>query len=228
MDGCARDIRHRRLQETGQSVEEVGDVHGKREHLEALCFGAFSSAGCMDAEAHNLKDPVRTQWFRDVGQKGSHLLAESLCPCPETFGEVIENVDLVLDGCDEAHVVASFDLALFEQRKDVALNPGPDVVWLELCDQDGAAVVDVAEPVLEDRGDELFLRTEVVLNGRVVAAPRRSADLAERDALVAAVGKELLGRENDLFLGRPGNRRRRRHLTITRYETTLYRASQAS
>ena len=142
-DGCKGDARDRRLQESGQSIEQVGDVHREWEHLEALCFGTLPSAGGMDAEAHNLKDPMRTQRFGDVGHQGSHLVAKALGPRPEALGEVLEDADLVLDGGDEAHVVTPVDLALFEQGKDVALDPRPDVVRLELRDQDGTADIDV-------------------------------------------------------------------------------------
>ena len=196
--------------------------------VEALCLGTLPSAGRMDAEPDDLKDPMRTQRFGHVGHQGSHLVAEALGPRPESFGEVLEDADLVLDGGDEAHVVTPVDLALFEQRKDVALDPRTDVVRLKLRDQDGAADIDVVEPVLEDRDHELFLRTEVVLDRRVVAAPRRSADLAERDAFVAAFGKEPLGRENDLLFGRERDCRRRHHLATSSHETTPLQVSQVT
>ena len=51
-------------------------------------------------------------------------------------------------------------------------------MWLELCDQDGSAVVDVGEPVLEDGNHELLLGAEVVLHRGVVATAGCGADLA--------------------------------------------------
>ena len=131
-------------------------------------------------------------------------MVEGLRPGSEPLGEILEEAHLVLDGGDEAHVVAPLDLALFEEGQDVALDPGADVAWFELRDQNGAAVVDVGQPVLEDGDDELFLGPEVVLHGRVIAAARCGADLAERHTLVAVFGEEPLGRQDDLLLGGQG------------------------
>ena len=145
------------------------------------------------------------QGLGNLGHQRSDRLVEPLGPRQEPLGEVLEETHLVLDGGDEAHVVAPVDLALFEQGKDVALDPGADVVRLELCDQDGSAVVDVGETVLEDGNHELLLRAEVVLHGGVVPTARCRADLAERHTLIAALGEEPFGREDDLLLGREGS-----------------------
>ena len=163
-----------------------------------------------------------------VGHQCCDRVVEALRRGLETLGEILEDPDLVLDGGDEAHVVAPVDLALFEEGEDVALDPGPDVTWLELRNQQGAAFVDVREPVLEDGDDELLLGSEVVLHGRVVATARGGADLAQRHALVAAFGEEPLGREDDLLLGGEGERRRRHHRTIAPMRPPLYRTSQVS
>jgi hypothetical protein len=52
------DTRNRRLQESRKSIEQVGHVHREWENVEVLCLGTLASTGGMDAEAHNLKDPM--------------------------------------------------------------------------------------------------------------------------------------------------------------------------
>jgi hypothetical protein len=69
------------------------------------------------------------------------------------------------------------------------------------------------QSVLEHGQEEPFLGAEVVLHRRVVAVPGGGADLAQGDAVDAALREQALRGEDDLLLGRRCDHRHGRDLT---------------
>ena len=186
-------------------------MDGEGHDVDAVGLRSFAEAGGVHAEEHDLEYPMRPQRFGNIRHERSDLTPELLGPRPELLRQMVKQLRLLFDGRDEGHVVTTRDLALLQKRQHVALDPATEIPRLELCNQKSSPVVDVAQAVLEDRGDQLFLGAEVVLHRRVVAASGRRADLAQGDAFVAALSEEPLRSQEYLLLGRRSNCRRHRH-----------------
>ena len=146
-----------------------------------------------------------------LAEAGAQLLLVFLLTSREPPRQVLERLPTVLgDGSDEAHVAAVAELALLEDDDDLALQPAPQVRWTSLGDELGPAFAQAREPILEDRLDELLLRTEVVEDRRVVSATDVCADLSHRHTVDAVIGDQSFSSEQDLFFGglrRGGHRR---------------------
>ena len=119
-------------------------------------------------------------------------------------GDPIEEVPLsmLVQHGHETQIVAPLLLALLEDRQHVALHPRTEVDRVSESDEHPSSLVELRQAVLEDGLDELLLRSEVVLDGRVVGVPGLDPDLSEGGAVEPPGGKQALCGEHDLMLCR--------------------------
>ena len=102
---------------------EVCDLD--REWHDGPCLGAcsFAVSGGVDDEGQRLTETVASHRLVEVREIETKVLVERVRVGEELGREVADRVAVLEHRRDEAHVVAVIELALFEHRPDLALEP---------------------------------------------------------------------------------------------------------